>query len=418
MENLPGPSGDDPGMEMDLAKGKDITAAEYESVKASPFTLEPYIPAELDTPNALGKTQMTRPYSRRNSRRKYFLDPTLVHFDSIFGNENWARYLVLKTESRQLKGWELENLLLSKYPSKDLTFRQIRKDEWLIETTTKKQSESYQSLTNLEGINVVVRKHDQLNSITGTVVLPQSLDQDGLPDRHVLLSSLQIRGYDCTDVEVFEIPNKKNPERKLRIAKIKFDGQNLPQYIKIEGTRREVRPFIPKPLQCRNCSRFGHSTNNCRNNPICAYCSSENHTTKWNCETERCVNCHGNHHSRSKTCPFYLYNTELKLLMSRSGMNVKSAKYELKARGISDPAKSNTYKMTTEKDAKTIDTKDLSTKEQASRASIKGSTSTVASTNKFDILIDEVIEENVNVVTDFRHPTSSEKKTSISISRK
>ena len=35
---------------------------------------------------------------KNKKRRKFKADPTLIHFDSIFGADNWSRFIVLKTE--------------------------------------------------------------------------------------------------------------------------------------------------------------------------------------------------------------------------------------------------------------------------------------------------------------------------------
>ena len=279
----------------------------------------------------------------RPKRSRYRLDPTLVHFDHLFGAENWSRFLVLKTGS-PITAAKLEHILLTTHASRDMSFRPIRANEWLIETTTKAQSEKYQSLSQINGVEVTVTKHDQLNSIQGTVVLPQMLNEDGIPERLTLLESLQKRYPNVQDIEIYEIKQRKDPTKKLRIAKIKFEGQDLPQDIKIEGQKREIRPFVPKPLQCRRCSKYGHTDKRCLNSEICAYCGSSEHQTKWNCGTAQCSNCGQNHHARSKECIFYIYNTELKLLVSRTGMSIQEAKLELKARGLKDPGRNPLYK--------------------------------------------------------------------------
>ena len=233
--------------------------------------------------------------------------------------------------------------MLTKCPTKEMSFRSINSNEWLVETTTKFQSETYQSLDSINGIKVSVQRHDKLNSIEGTVILPPNNNSDGLPEETVLLQSLKFRYSNVESLKVYEIPNKKSGG-KLRIARIKFEGHNLPSNIKIEGQKRELLPYIPKPLQCRNCSKYGHTHNKCKNPPKCAFCGSEDHETTWNCGTPKCLNCGQDHHARTKTCPFYIYNTELKLLVSRSGMSIQEAKLELKSKGFLDPARNPTYK--------------------------------------------------------------------------
>ena len=87
----------------------------------------------------------------------------------------------------------MERQLLRKYPTKEMTVRQIKENEWLVETTTEDQSNVYQSINELENIEITVKKHDQLNSIEGTVILPPNNTEDGLPQEQVMLKSLQSR---------------------------------------------------------------------------------------------------------------------------------------------------------------------------------------------------------------------------------
>ena len=307
-------------------------------------TLEPYVLSDksrqMKSENVSTNTTETR---QRNKRKTYTPNPALIHFDHLFGSSNWSRFLVLKTKS-MITGAKLENLLLSKYATSEMSLRQISNYEWIVEATTRAQSEAYQSLNNLSGIEITFTRHEQLNSIQGTVILPPNLDNDGLPDRNLLLDSLQKRYSNVEDVEVYQIPNRKSPNKKLRIAKIKFEGQVLPRDIRIEGQRREIIPYVPKPLQCSKCCKYGHTNKYCHNNEVCAYCGTTEHPTTWNCGPPNCVNCSQNHHAKSKDCPFYLYNTELKLLISRTGMSIREAKEELKARGFIDPAKRPWYK--------------------------------------------------------------------------
>ncbi len=72
------------------------------------------------------------------------------------------------------------------------------------------------------------------------------------------------------------------------------------------GTRK-TRVFVPEPLRCYKCQKFGHNQKTCNNDPRCSFCS-QNHATK-DCrdkETERkCVNCKGKHSANSNACPIW-----------------------------------------------------------------------------------------------------------------
>ena len=276
---------------------------------------------------------------QRSRKPRFRPDPTLIHFDHLFGLESWARFLLLES-STAITATKLENILLTKCPSRDMSLRKIDSLNWLIETTNKNQSDIYLNLKMLDNVQVQVKRHDRLNSIFGTVILP---DHEDDIDPSMILDSLKKRYQNVEGLEMYEIPRRNQENPPLKIAKIKFGGQSLPTDIRIMGQKRELRPHIPKPLQCKKCSKFGHSTQKCRNEHICAFCGSSEHQTKWNCGEMKCINCGQNHHARSKECKFYIYNTELRLLMDRSGMKIKEAKFELKVRGIKDPATTTQY---------------------------------------------------------------------------
>ncbi|GBO15279.1 hypothetical protein AVEN_257171-1 [Araneus ventricosus] len=47
-----------------------------------------------------------------------------------------------------------------------------------------------------------------------------------------------------------------------------------------------VRPFIPNPLRCFKCQRFGHSQTNCRGALTCARCAEQGHISQQCTEKE------------------------------------------------------------------------------------------------------------------------------------
>lgn len=264
----------------------------------------------------------------------------IVQFNTLFGSELWKRFLILNMLDSKLKAIELENLLLKVRATKDLTFRKLDNTKWTIETMTKEQLEAFLAMTTLGRYTVTVEE-ENLNSIEGTVVLSFSHEEDGMPRNR---RKPQRKKYKERKVDVYEIPSRKL-DKKIKVAKITFEGQILPRNIKIEGMNKEVRSYVPKPLQCTKCSRFRHLAKYCRNNEVCAFSSSNSHKTRWNCCAEpKCVNCNDTHHARSKLCEFYNYNVELQLLLNRSILDIRAARKELTIRGFKDPSRSASYR--------------------------------------------------------------------------
>ncbi|GFU09384.1 RNA-directed DNA polymerase from mobile element jockey [Trichonephila clavipes] len=64
----------------------------------------------------------------------------------------------------------------------------------------------------------------------------------------------------------------------------------------------KIRPYIPNPLRCFKCQRFGHSQTSCRGQLTCSRCASVGHSST-DCTLEpKCVNCTQSHPSDSKLC--------------------------------------------------------------------------------------------------------------------
>ena len=236
MDDIETPLGNDPRHVLkDLVD--DTTNSKQDPIRKLPenniVTLEPYsVPQNVKT--KVEDKKLEEPKNSKYRKQKYRIDPTLIHFDSLFGIDSWSRFLTFKTET-ELTAAKFENLLLSKCPTREMSFRPINRKEWLVETTTKNQSETFQTLDSFNGVKVTVERHDKLNSIEGTVILPHNNDCDGLPDEKLLLDSLKLRYPNVENIKVYEIPSKKQNGSKLRVARIKFEGHILPSNIKIEG---------------------------------------------------------------------------------------------------------------------------------------------------------------------------------------
>ncbi|GBN69365.1 hypothetical protein AVEN_15741-1 [Araneus ventricosus] len=66
--------------------------------------------------------------------------------------------------------------------------------------------------------------------------------------------------------------------------------------------RLSVRTYIPNPLRCFKCQRFGHSKISCRGTLTCSRCAEVGHESTDCTRTEKCVNCKGEHTSFSRNC--------------------------------------------------------------------------------------------------------------------
>lgn len=88
-----------------------------------------------------------------------------------------------------------------------------------------------------------------------------------------------------------------------------FDRYVLPNSVKIGFLSVDVKHYIPAPMQCKSCHRFGHTKKRCEKLPSCSVCSKPSHNN--NCDEVKCINCHGLHQSTNKKCPELLKRKEI-----------------------------------------------------------------------------------------------------------
>ena len=114
---------------------------------------------------------------------------------------------------------------------------------------------------------------------------------------------------------------------------ITFTAHKLPESIKIGYESVRVRPYIPLPLRCKKCLRFGHPTPICKSSETCHNCSQQKHTNENElCRNEKtCLNCKNNpetdhqHSPLDRNCPTFLKQQELTAIKTTEKVDHKTA---------------------------------------------------------------------------------------------
>ncbi|CAN7988491.1 unnamed protein product [Ixodes pacificus] len=142
-------------------------------------------------------------------------------------------------------------------------------------------------LTKICGVPVRAFLPHSKNSRVGVI---SDVDTDITEDR---LS--KIIGSGVSVVQVRRLGEKQ-------AVKVEFEGDTLPAHVKIGLVRHSVRPFVQRPLQCRQCFRIGHVVATCPNSAICPKCAQVHGDE--NCTSaQKCVNCQQAHEATSSECP-------------------------------------------------------------------------------------------------------------------
>ncbi|GBN62159.1 hypothetical protein AVEN_61393-1 [Araneus ventricosus] len=106
-----------------------------------------------------------------------------------------------------------------------------------------------------------------------------------------------------------------------------FNSTKLPTNIEVGYLNYKVKVYIPNPIRCFNCQRFGHSKTACRGKQTCSKCASVDHNTP-DCNSPEllCVNRKQPHSSDSRDCPQWKLKKKIQELRARNNISYAEAR--------------------------------------------------------------------------------------------
>ena len=113
--------------------------------------------------------------------------------------------------------------------------------------------------------------------------------------------------------------------------------------IKVEYLRVKVELFVPIPLRCFNCNRFGQRRPGCKTTAKCFRCAKENHEGE--CDTHRNYSkCSGPHATSAKDRPVWQVEKENQCIYVEERISFTEARQlvEAKTRTICSPTSYST----------------------------------------------------------------------------
>lgn len=182
-----------------------------------------------------------------------------------------------------------------------ITCRTLKSGDILVKTENIKQAKSLITLRRITQANVEVTEHRTLNSCRGVVSAYELKYEDG-DSLLEYLKSQQVTKID------FHMKNVGNERVKSGLAFVTFGINEPPEYLTIGCLKLKVRPYIPAPMRCFTCHKFGHISKTCPNQstPKCYNCCEDKHiqTRDEKCtRQQKCMNCGSNdHNSYNRAC--------------------------------------------------------------------------------------------------------------------
>ncbi|GBN80475.1 hypothetical protein AVEN_52563-1 [Araneus ventricosus] len=211
--------------------------------------------------------------------------------------------------------------------------KKLRSGDLLVEVQSRKQSEQIVKLKTFSNIPVTVSPHASLNSSKGVVTCGELLNVT----TEEILKELQSQGVS----HVRRISIRRDGQLlNTKHLILTFDSAKLPEHIKAGYMRLSVRAYIPNPLRCFKCQRFGHSKTSCRGTLTCARCAEVGHESTDCTLAEKCVNCKGEHTSFSRNCSAWKQEKEIISTKMKKQISYQEARKLVKSQ---TPTPGNSY---------------------------------------------------------------------------
>ena len=233
------------------------------------------------TPDEIISYLMATP---KSSKRSYSYSES----DSETQQSSFPHFIVLESlEDKPMS--KLSPFVIEKTFSGLFTLVSVKKlgnGTLLVEVNKKPYADIILKIKSFGGVKIKAFAHLSLNT-SKDVVRSSELSLCTLDE---LKSHLANQGV--TDIKRISI--KQNEETINTITYIlAFNKSSLPKELKVGYNLIKVSPYIPNPLRCYNCKKFGHHETKCLKSPVCKkYGESGSDHIELSCNNP--IKCQGN----------------------------------------------------------------------------------------------------------------------------
>ena len=227
------------------------------------------------------------------------LKTNYVKKSKVISLKAWPRFLVIGSADdetlKKLSPFAIQKGLQG-LAGEPKIVKKLRNGSLLVECSTESHSKNLLKSKRLCGISITVNPHTYLNSSKGVI---RSRELEGVSEEEIC-ENLSSQGV--TSVKRIKV-RRNNELVPTNTFILTFDVPTLPNSVKAGYLHIPVVPYIPNPLRCFKCNKFGHGQNTCRNRLTCARCGQLDHESKACQNDMACTNCGGKHFAYSRECP-------------------------------------------------------------------------------------------------------------------
>ncbi|XP_055924710.1 uncharacterized protein LOC129956791 [Argiope bruennichi] len=198
----------------------------------------------------------------------------------------------------------------------------MRSGDLLVEVSSKKQAQQIIKIKALATYPVTVSPHFSLNYTKGVITCGELFN---VPLEEI---TKELKPQEVTQVRQINI-RRDGQIQPTKHYILTFHSTKLPEFIYAGYLKLPVRPYIPNPLRCFQCQRFGHSKVNCRGTLTCARCAEKGHDSQQCHAEEKCVNCGGNHASYSRSCERWQLEKQITTIKIKENISYPEARRKI-----------------------------------------------------------------------------------------
>ena len=321
--NAPGTAESQGTQQNDTSSNLNTTLSQNDEIvntSTSIETMEPATASEIRAFNNKNRNNRNRQQKQRQAAKFYN--------DEINSIRNYDKFYSIQFPGTPLEKSNpiaIEKALKDKAGKFADRIRKQNKNTLLVKVCNQQQGTTVKEIKEIAGYPVEVRPHNSLNQSKGTLY-SETMSSCTMEE---LEEALRPQGA----IKIERMNRKFNgvitPTHRYIIT---FNKPDLPQSVKLSDWHYElIELYIPTPMQCVKCQKFGHTQKWCRREvAICARCSQEGHQARTCNNDPKCANCEGNHKSMDKKCPLYTFKSEVLATQARVKCLYQEAENEIK----------------------------------------------------------------------------------------
>ena len=268
--------------------------------------------------------------SSNNKRQRPDSDDDIDASTLFRAQDTFPKFLLIESTTKETPVTSLSPFVIEKQIESMIgtpkSVKKLKNGMLLVETTRKMQTDILLKTKKFFNLSVEVKPHKSLNSSKGII---RDRNLKGESEKNIL-EYLENQGV--TAVKRFTV--KKGQETiNTNTLLLTFNSVVPPKAVKIFYQIVPVDIYIPNPLRCFNCQKFGHHEDKCPVDPgsVCERCGMGDHDHHTNhCKNPiKCVNCGGGHLSRSNECETWKKEKEIMRLKVTQNLTYIEARKQI-----------------------------------------------------------------------------------------